>query len=42
MTAHHRRNAHLLTVALTENIGYINNTPDFGLQVGYSFNPGWK
>jgi hypothetical protein len=39
---HHRRNAHLFTVALTENIGYINNTPDFGLQVGYSFNPGWK
>jgi len=27
---------------LTENIGYINNTPDFGLQVGYSFNPGWN
>jgi hypothetical protein len=38
---HHRRGAHLFTVALTENIGYINNTPDVGLQVGYSFNPGW-
>lgn len=39
---HHRRGAHLLTVALTENIGNINNTPDFGMQVGYSFNPGWN
>jgi hypothetical protein len=39
---HHRRAAHLFTVALTENIGYINNTPDIGLQVGYSFNPGWN
>jgi len=39
---HHRRGAHLFTVALTENIGYINNTPDIGLQVGYSFNPGWN
>jgi hypothetical protein len=38
---HHRRGAHLLSVALTENIGNINNTPDFGMQVGYSFNPGW-
>ncbi|MEJ0085054.1 MAG: DUF3187 family protein [Pseudomonadota bacterium] len=39
---HHRRGAHLYTVALTENIGYINNTPDVGVQVGYSFNPGWR
>jgi hypothetical protein len=39
---HHRRGAHLLSVALTENIGNINNTPDFGMQVGYSFNPGWN
>jgi hypothetical protein len=38
---HHRRGAHLFTVALTENIGYINNTPDVGLQVGYSFNARW-
>jgi hypothetical protein len=36
---HHRRGSHLFTVALTENIGYINNTPDVGWQVGYSFNP---
>ena len=39
---HHRRGAHLVSVALTENIGYINNTPDVGLQFGYSFNPGWN
>ena len=39
---HHRRGAHLLTFALTENIGNINNTPDFGVQMGYSFNPGWN
>ena len=39
---HHRRGAHLFSFALTENIGNINNTPDIGLQMGYSFNPGWQ
>lgn len=39
---HHRRGAHLFTVALTENLQNINNTPDVGLQMGYSFNPGWN
>jgi hypothetical protein len=39
---HHRRGAHLITVALTENLQNINNTPDVGLQFGYSFNPGWN
>jgi hypothetical protein len=39
---HHRRGPHLFTFALTENIGNINNTPDIGLQMGYSFNPGWQ
>jgi hypothetical protein len=39
---HHRRGAHLFTFALTENIQNINNTPDVGLQMGYSFNPGWR
>ena len=39
---HHRRGPHLLTFALTENTGNINNTPDIGLQMGYSFNPGWR
>ena len=37
-----RRGAQLFTVALTENIGNINNTPDIGLQVGWSLNPGWN
>ncbi len=36
---HHRRGPHLLTFAITENIGNINNTPDIGMQMGYSFNP---
>ena len=39
---HHRRGAHLFTFALTENIQNINNTPDVGVQMGYSFNPGWN
>jgi hypothetical protein len=39
---HHRRGAHLISLALTENIGNINNTPDVGLQVGWSVNPGWN
>lgn len=38
---HHRRGPHLLTFAITENIGNINNTPDIGVQMGWSFNPGW-
>jgi hypothetical protein len=39
---HHRRGAHLFTFALTENLQNINNTPDVGLQMGYSFNPAWN
>ena len=39
---HHRRGQHLLTFAITENIGNINNTPDVGLQMGWSMNPGWR
>jgi hypothetical protein len=39
---HHRRGAHLFTFALTENIGNINNTPDVGFQVGWSYHPGWR
>jgi len=38
---HHRRGPHLVSFAITENIGNINNTPDIGVQMGYSFNPGW-
>jgi hypothetical protein len=39
---HHRRGPHLITFALTENIQNINNTPDVGIQMGWSFNPGWN
>ena len=39
---HHRRGTHLLSFALTENIGNINNTPDIGVQFGWSINPGWN
>jgi hypothetical protein len=39
---HHRRGAQLFTFALTENIGNINNTPDIGFQLGWSYHPGWR
>jgi hypothetical protein len=39
---HHRRGGQLFTFALTENIQNINNTPDVGIQMGWSFNPGWN
>jgi hypothetical protein len=35
----HRRGRHLVTFALTENIQNINNTPDIGVQLGWSFAP---
>ena len=35
----HRRGSHLVTFALTENIQNINNTPDIGVQLGWSFAP---
>jgi len=38
---HHRRGPHLFSFAITENIQNINNTPDVGVQLGYSLNPGW-
>jgi hypothetical protein len=38
----HRRGPHLMTFALTENIQNINNTPDVGVQLGWSFAPGWN
>jgi hypothetical protein len=39
---HHRRGPHLITFALTENIGNINNTPDIGFQIGWSYHPAWR
>lgn len=38
---HHRRGTQLITFALTENLQNINNTPDVGMQLGWSINPGW-
>jgi hypothetical protein len=38
---HHRRSSQLITFALTENLQNINNTPDIGMQLGWSINPGW-
>jgi hypothetical protein len=39
---HHRRGAHLISLALTENLQNINNTPDVGLQFGWSYHPAWN
>jgi hypothetical protein len=38
----HRIGGHLLTFAMTENLQNINNTPDVGFQVGWSFAPKWS
>jgi hypothetical protein len=39
---HHRRGAHLISLALTENLQNINNTPDVGVQFGWSYHPAWN
>jgi hypothetical protein len=39
---HHRRGAHLISFALTENLQNINNTPDVGVQFGWSYHPAWN
>ena len=39
---HHRRGAHLISFALTENLQNINNTPDVAVQFGWSFHPAWN
>jgi hypothetical protein len=36
---HHRRDGHLLTFAVTENLQNLNNTPDVGLQFGWTWIP---
>jgi hypothetical protein len=35
----HRVNSHVWTVGITENLQNLNNTPDIGFQVGYTFVP---
>ena len=36
---HHRRDGHLLSFAVTENLQNLNNTPDVGLQLGWTWIP---
>lgn len=38
----HRAGRHLVSFAVTENLQNINNTPDIGFQVGWSFVPEWE
>jgi hypothetical protein len=38
----HRRGANLFTFAVTENLQNINNTPDIGFQLGWTFIPAWR
>jgi hypothetical protein len=36
---HHRRDGHLFSFAVTENLQNLNNTPDVGLQLGWAYIP---
>jgi hypothetical protein len=36
---YHRIGGGLLSFGITENLQNINNTPDIGFQIGYSFSP---
>jgi hypothetical protein len=38
----HRVGGHLISFAMTENLQNINNTPDVGFQIGWSFAPKWS
>ena len=38
----HRRGRHLMSFAMTENLQNINNTPDIGVQLGWSYVPQWE
>ena len=35
----HQRARHLFSFAFTENLGYMNNTPDIGMQLGWAYRP---
>ncbi len=37
----HRRGPNLFTFAATENLQNVNNTPDIGFQLGWSYVPAW-
>jgi hypothetical protein len=36
----HHRGSHLLTFAITENLGSFDNTPDIVMQLGWAYRPG--
>ena len=38
----HRISRQLISFAVTENLQNVNNTPDIGFELGWSFLPGWK
>jgi hypothetical protein len=38
----HRRGPSLFTFSITENLQNINNTPDVGFQLGWSYIPAWR
>ena len=38
----HRRGPNLFTFAVTENLQNVNNTPDIGFQLGWSYVPAWS
>ncbi len=38
----HRRGGHLITFAVTENLQNLNNTPDIGFQLGWSYLPAFN
>jgi hypothetical protein len=35
----HQRARHVFSFAVTENLGYMNNTPDVGMQMGWVYRP---
>jgi hypothetical protein len=35
----HQRARHVFSFAVTENLGYMNNTPDVGMQLGWVYRP---
>jgi hypothetical protein len=37
-----RRGRNLISFAVTENLQNVDNTPDIGFQLGWSFVPGWQ
>jgi hypothetical protein len=38
----HRIDASVWSFGITENIGHVNNTPDFGFQLGWTYSPAFR